>query len=125
VATGSDGISPHYGIGLPHVRSYSTFLYKIGEYVQRRGVVALSHVIRSQTSLPAEIMRWNDRGRVEEGYAADLVVLDLKNIRTPSSITGPHQYSRGVRFLLINGELAIDGGRATGALPGRVLKLKK
>jgi N-acyl-D-amino-acid deacylase len=125
VTTGSDGISPHYGIGLPHVRSYSTFLYKINEYVQRRGVVTLNHVIRSQTSLPAEIMMWDDRGWVREGYAADLVVLDLKNVETPSSISGPHQYSRGVRYLLVNGELAIDGGRFTGALPGRVLKRGK
>ncbi|MBN2408944.1 MAG: amidohydrolase family protein [Candidatus Aminicenantes bacterium] len=124
VATGSDGIAPHYGMGLPHVRSYSTFLYKIGEYVQRRGVVGLNHVVRSQTSLPAEIMRWNDRGRIARGCAADIVVLDLKNIETPSSISRPHQYSRGVRYLFINGELAIDEGRYTGALPGRVLKIE-
>ncbi len=124
VATGSDGISPHFGMGLPHVRSYSTFLYKIKEYVQRRGVVSLGHVIRSQTSLPAEIMRWKDRGRIQEGFAADLVVLDLKNIETPSSISGPHRYSRGVRYLVINGELAIDDGRYTGALPGKVLKIE-
>ncbi len=125
VATGSDGIAPHYGIGLPHVRSYSTFLYKIKEYVQRRGVVSLNHVVRSQTSLPAEIMRWNDRGRIREGCAADLVVLDLENIDVPSSITTPHRYSRGVRYLLVNGELAIDGGRYTGALPGQVLMIQR
>lgn len=124
VATGSDGIAPHYGIGLPHVRSYSTFLYKIGEYARRRGAVSLAHVIRSQTSLPAAIMRWDDRGWIKEGFAADIAILDLDAVRTPSSIINPHQYSRGVRYLLINGTLAIDGGRYTGALPGKVLKLK-
>lgn len=125
VATGSDGISPHYGMGYPHVRSYSTFLYKIGEYAERRGAVSLPHVIRSQTSLPAEIMRWKDRGLVREGYAADLVVLDFKKIRTPSSITGPHQFSQGVLFLLVNGKVVINGGAFTGELAGRVLVPEK
>lgn len=121
VTTGSDGTAPHFGIGLPHIRSYSTFLYKLGEYALKRKTVSLSHAIRSQTSLPAAIMRWDDRGRIREGYAADLVLLDLGSIRTPASISHPHQYSRGVRYLMVNGELVIDGGEFTGRLPGRVL----
>ncbi|MGB9893396.1 MAG: N-acyl-D-amino-acid deacylase family protein, partial [Candidatus Saccharicenans sp.] len=58
VSTGSDGIVAVYGIGLPHVRSYSTFLYKIKEYALKRKVISLAQAIRSQTSLPAEVMNW-------------------------------------------------------------------
>lgn len=125
VGTGSDGTTPFFGIGLPHIRSYSTFLHKIKKYALERKAVSLPHVIRSQTSLPAQIMDWDDRGWIKEGYKADIAVIDIKNIRTPSSISNPHQYSRGVIHLLVNGEPVIEGGRWTGKLPGKILKLKK
>ncbi len=56
---------------------------------------------------------------------ADVAVLDLNNIRTPTSLSNPHQYSKGVKYLLIKGELTIDNGKYNGKLPGQVLKLKK
>jgi len=125
VGTGSDGTAPFYGMGLPHIRSYSTFLHKIKKYAQERKTVSVEHVIRSQTSLPAEIMNWNDRGWIKEGYKADINVLDLKNIETETSISNPHQYCKGVKYLVVNGELVIDNRKFTGKLPGQVLKLKK
>jgi N-acyl-D-amino-acid deacylase len=121
VATGSDGILPVYGVDRPHPRSYSTFLYKIREYALTRKTISLAQAVRSQTSLPAEIMRRPDRGRIAEGAAADIVVLDLKGIAVPSSISAPHQLSRGVRHLLVNGKVVLDGGEFTGALAGKVL----
>ncbi len=121
VATGSDGILPVYGADLPHPRSYSTFLYKIKEYAVKRKAISLVHAVRSQTSLPAGIMNWPDRGRIAEGAAADIVVLDLKGIAVPSSISSPHQLSRGVRYVLVNGKVVLDGGAFTGTLAGRVL----
>jgi len=125
VGTGSDGTSPFYGIGLTHIRSFSTFLHKIKKYALQRKTVSLAHVIRSQTSLPADIMNWDDRGWIKKGYRADITLLDLNNIKTPTSISNPHQYSQGVKYLLINGELVIDNGKYNGKLPGQVLKLKK
>ncbi len=125
VGTGSDGDAYPYGIGLTHIRSYSTFLHKIKKYALKRKSVSVSHVIRSQTSLPAKIMNWDDRGWVKNGYKADIVVLDLNNIKTGTSISNPHVYSKGVKYLLINGEVVLDGGKWTGKLPGKVIKLKK
>jgi N-acyl-D-aspartate/D-glutamate deacylase len=124
VATGSDGTAPFFGIGLTHIRSYSTFLHKIKKYALERKAITVAHAIRSQTSLPAEIMNWNDRGWIKEGYKADVVLLDLGRIKTPTSISNPHQYSSGAPMVIINGVVAVDGGRHTGKLPGRVLTLK-
>lgn len=125
VGTGSDGTAPFYGIGLTHVRSYSAFLHKIKKYALERKAVSVPHVIRSQTSLPAQIMNWDDRGWIKKGYKADIVVFDLENIRTETSISNPHVYSQGVEYLLINGELVLDKGGWTGVLPGKILRLKK
>jgi len=80
-------------------------------------------VIRSQTSLAADIMNWKDRGWIKEGYKADIVAFDLDNIKIKTSISNPHQYSEGVKYLLINGKIVLEDGEYTGALPGKVLKL--
>jgi N-acyl-D-amino-acid deacylase len=125
VGTGSDGEAPFYGIGLTHIRAYSTFLHKIKKYALERKAVSVAHVIRSQTSLPAQIMNWGDRGWIKEGYKADIVVLDLQNLKTLTSISNPHQYCSGVRYLLINGQIVLDKGQWNGKLPGQVLKLKQ
>jgi N-acyl-D-amino-acid deacylase len=125
VGTGSDGATPYYGIGLTHIRSYSTFLHKIKKYALQRKAVTVPHVIRSQTSLPADIMDWEDRGWIKQGYKADIVVFDLKNIKTKTSISNPHQLSEGVEYLFINGELVLDKGKWTGKLPGKVIKPQK
>jgi len=121
VGTGSDGAAPFYGVGNFHIRSYSTFLHKIKKFALEDKTISVAAAIRSQTSLPASIMGWTDRGRVREGAKADLVVLDLGRIRTPATASNPHQYAEGVVHLLINGRFAIDQGAPTGALPGRVL----
>jgi N-acyl-D-aspartate/D-glutamate deacylase len=125
VGTGSDGTAPFFGIGLTHIRSYSTFLHKIKKYALERKTASLSHIIRSQTSLPAQIMNWDDRGWIKEGYKADIVVLDLENIKIRTSISNPHVYSEGVKYLLINGELVLNNGHWTEKLPGEVIKLKE
>ena len=125
VGTGSDGVAPYYGIGPTHIRSYSTFLHKIKKYALQRKSVSVPHVIRSQTSLPAEIMGWQDRGWIKEGYKADIAIFDLKNIETRTSISNPHQYSEGVEYLFINGEMVLDKGSWTHKLPGKVIKPKR
>ncbi len=125
VATGSDGTTPFYGIGLCHIRSYTTFLHKIKKYSLQRKTVPLPHVIRSQTSLAADIMNWDDRGWIKEGYKADIVVFDLNDIQIKSTISNPHQYSEGVKFLWINGEMVLENSKYTGRLPGEVLVLNK
>jgi N-acyl-D-aspartate/D-glutamate deacylase len=125
VATGSDGGAPFFGIGFTHIRSYSTFLHKIKKYALERKTISLEHAIRSQTSLAAKIMNWDDRGWIKAGYKADIVLLDLKKLKTETSISNPHRYSEGVAYLLVNGKVTIDKGKYTGELAGKVLKLKK
>jgi N-acyl-D-amino-acid deacylase len=125
VGTGSDGAAPSFGWGTVHIRSYSTFLHKIKKYSMERKTVSLSHVIRSQTSLPAQIMNWNDRGWIKEGYKADIVAFDPKGIKINTSISNPHRYSEGVKYLLINGKIILSDGEWTGKLQGEVIKLKK
>jgi N-acyl-D-aspartate/D-glutamate deacylase len=123
VATASDGASmvPE-GDTVPHPRSYGTFPRKIGRYALADGVIGLEHALRSASGLPADILHLPQRGYLRGGYFADVVVLDPATFRDRATYDRPHQYSPGVRYLFVNGKLAIDEGKPTGALAGRVLR---
>jgi N-acyl-D-aspartate/D-glutamate deacylase len=61
-------------------------------------------------------------GSLKDAKNADIAIFDLENLETRTSISSPHQYSEGVRYLFINGELVLDKGEWTHKLPGTILK---
>ena len=109
---------------VPHPRSYGTFSRKIGRFAIEEKVISLEQAIRSASGLPADILKLPERGYLKVGYFADLVVFDPKTFRDKATYDQPHQYSTGVRYLFVNGRLAIDEGKATEVLAGRVLRHK-
>jgi putative CocE/NonD family hydrolase len=108
-------------IGLPHPRAYGNFPRVIARYVRERHVLTLPEAIRKMTSWPATRMRLNDRGLIRDGLWADLVVFDFDKIQDRSTYEEPSLYPDGIEWVLVNGEVAIDRGRHTGARPGKVL----
>jgi N-acyl-D-amino-acid deacylase len=125
VMIGSDGegraAEGPYGTGKPHPRNYGTCPRFLGHYVRERAVVALPEAIRKMTSLPATKLGLRDRGRLEPGAAADVVVFDPGTVADAATFTEPHRYPRGMPWVLVNGEPVIADGRHTGRRPGRVL----
>ena len=77
------------------------------------------------TGLPASQLRLSDRGEVRLGAKADIVVFDPDTIQDQATFARPHRLSTGVTWLLVNGELVLEDGEHTGALPGRVLRWRK
>jgi N-acyl-D-aspartate/D-glutamate deacylase len=124
VATASDGWSQVPANSVPHPRSYGCFPRKIGRYAIDEKVISLEHALRSASGLPADILRLPGRGYLKAGYVADVVVLDPRTFRDRATFDKPHQYATGVRYLFVNGKLAIDAGRYTGALAGKALRHK-
>jgi N-acyl-D-amino-acid deacylase len=122
VATSTDA-----GIALPadgpatHARFYGSFPRKIRHYAIERGAISIESAIRSSTSLPAQIMRLQDRGQIRVGMAADLVVFDLNTIRDKATFFEPHQYSEGIDYVFVNGVAVVDAAKLTWALPGKVI----
>ena len=121
--TSSDGDLVPMNEGVPHPRTYGAFPRKIRRYVLDEEVVELPHAIRSMTSLPAEVFGIGDRGRIESGLAADIVVFDLERIRDLATYTEPHQLAEGMVHIFVNGEVAMDGGEFAAPLHGKVLRL--
>jgi N-acyl-D-amino-acid deacylase len=121
-ATCTDGGTVALGQGIPHPRYYGTFARKLRHYTFERGAISLPFAIRSMTSLPAQILGLKDRGLLRENYWADIVLFDPAKVRDRATYTNPHQYAEGIPYVLVNGELVVDGGKITGKLPGKVLK---
>jgi dihydroorotase/N-acyl-D-amino-acid deacylase len=84
--------------------------------------LSLEDAIRKFTSLPAERMRLGDRGVLKAGMWADVVVFDPAQVRDLATFAKPNQLSEGMRWVLVNGVPVIAEGKATGALPGKVLR---
>ncbi|MDE1176442.1 MAG: D-aminoacylase [Edaphobacter sp.] len=105
-----------------HPRKYGTFPRKIREYVDNRHVLTLEQAIRSGTSLPAETLHIKDRGVLKIGYFADVLVFDPKTFTDVSTYQSPRQLAKGVRYLAVNGMLAVDNGALTNQLAGRPLR---
>jgi len=122
VATASDGRAYLPGGDKPHPRSYGTFSRKIGRYALAEGVLPVEAAIRSASALPAEILGLPERGRLSPGFHADVVVFDPKEYRDAATFEEPHQYSRGVSYVFVNGTPAVERGIPTGALAGRALR---
>ncbi len=120
----SSGASPEGILGQehPHPRAYGTFPRILRKYVREEKKLSLEDAIRKFTSLAAQRMRLTDRGVLKQGMWADIVVFDPATIRDLATFENPNQLSQGMSYVLVNGQLVIDQGKMTGALPGRVLR---
>jgi dihydroorotase/N-acyl-D-amino-acid deacylase len=105
----------------PHPRAYGTFPRILRKYVREEKVLTLEDAIRKFTSLPAQRMRFADRGVLKAGMWADVVVFDPETVRDVATFDQPNQLSEGMRFVLVNGVPVIEEGKMTNALPGKVL----
>lgn len=106
----------------PHPRAYGAFARVLGRYVREEGILPLEEAIRKLTSLPAENLRLEGRGRLRDGFFADLVVFDPGEIRDHATPEDPHRYATGVAHVLVNGTPVIAKGEHTGATPGRFVR---
>ena len=126
VSIGSDAGAPApAGVFLrsnPHPRAYGAFARFLGHYVREKNAASLPEAIRRLTLLPAENLRIERRGRLEEGYYADVVIFDPAAIRAPATYEKPHQLATGVVHVFVNGVQVLEHGRHTGARPGRFVR---
>jgi N-acyl-D-amino-acid deacylase len=105
-----------------HPRAYGSFARLLGKYVREEKVLSLEDAVHRLTELPARNLGLADRGLVEHGFYADLVVFDPDGIQDHATFDDPHRYASGVSEVVVNGTLALRGGEPTGELPGRVVR---
>jgi dihydroorotase/N-acyl-D-amino-acid deacylase len=120
----SSGTSPEGILGEehPHPRAYGTFPRILRKYVREEKKLTLEDAIRKFSALPAQRMRFTDRGVLKEGMWADVVIFDPATIRDVATFDNPNQLSQGMSYVLVNGVPVIEDGKMTGALPGKVVR---
>jgi N-acyl-D-amino-acid deacylase len=110
-----------FGDGVPHPRGYGNNVRVLGEYVRQRHVISLEEAVRKMTSLPASHFRFDRRGLIKVGYAADVTIFDPDTVADVATFEKPHAFAVGVPYVLVNGVIVVRRGEHTGALPGQVL----
>lgn len=116
VMTGSDG-------GGGHPRAFGSFVRIVEEYALKRQVLSLSAAIHKSSYLTAQTLQIRDRGLVAEGYYADLILFDPLKLKENASYADGEQLATGMDYVIINGQLAIDGGLMQKGLNGKALRL--
>jgi len=126
VTVGSDAnslaVAGVTGQGKPHPRSYGTHARLLGPYVRDLKLLTLPEAVHKTTGAAAAALGLTDRGVLREGCWADVAVFDPDRIVDRATYDEPHRYAEGVSTVMVNGQVVVDGGDHTGALPGRVLR---
>ena len=115
VTTCSDGSTGH-------PRKYGTFTRKLREYVYNQKLISLPFAVRNSSALTAATFRIPERGLIREGYFADVIVFDEKTVADRATYEQPELLSVGMKFVIVNGKVAVENGAYTGALAGRALR---
>ncbi|GJM26969.1 MAG: aminoacylase [Phycisphaerae bacterium] len=106
----------------PHPRAYGSFARFIGKYARDEGLVRVEDAVRRLTSLPAENLSLKNRGRLAEGFHADVVVFDPETFGDNATFSKPHQYATGMKHVFVNGGHVVKDGKHTAATPGQFVR---
>jgi dihydroorotase/N-acyl-D-amino-acid deacylase len=122
IGTDSVGVNPEGAKDLAHPRSYGTFPKILGEFVREKKALPLEEAVRKMTSATARRLSITDRGVLQAGMFADVVIFDADLVADRSSYEGPHQLPAGIRYVIVNGKVVMKDGAHTGAKPGRAVR---
>jgi N-acyl-D-aspartate/D-glutamate deacylase len=100
-----------------------TFPRVLGRYVREQGIFGLEEAIRKMTSLPAQTFGIKNKGLLKEGFDADLVVFNPATVLDRATFENPNQSPQGIPWVLVNGQVAVEDGKAAGSTSGRVLRM--
>ena len=126
ISFGSDESSPApEGVFMksnPHPRAYGNVARLLGKYIRDEKLISLEEAVRRLTSFPAQNLKIKKRGMLKQGYYADVVVFDPMKIKDLATYENPHQYSKGVVDVFVNGIQVLKDSIHTGQTPGRVVR---
>jgi N-acyl-D-amino-acid deacylase len=105
-----------------HPRKFGSFPRKLREYVYTEKLISLLFAIRNSSSLTAETFRIPERGLIRAGYFADVIVFDETTVADRATYEQPELFAVGMKYVIVNGKVAVDDGIYTGVLAGRALR---
>jgi len=126
VVIGSDGsaVAPYgkLGTGNPHPRYYGSFPRVLGKYCREENIFDWPVAIKKMTSQSANKLGLKNRGKIQKNCYADITIFNPDTVIDRATFSDPHQYPRGIEYVIVNGKPVIIKGEHTGNLPGKVLR---
>ena len=122
IGTDAGGVDPDSTKSVVHPRAYGTYPRILGRYVREQKLFTVEEAVRKMSGAVATRLGLRDRGLLREGMFADVVIFDDKTVIDLATPDKPHQLSRGVEHVFVNGVQVVRDGQHTGATPGRVLR---
>jgi dihydroorotase/N-acyl-D-amino-acid deacylase len=122
IGTDSVGMNPESAKELAHPRSYGTFPKILGEFVREKKIMPLEEAVRKMTSATARRLSIPDRGLLQAGMFADVVIFDAETIGDRATYEKPHQMPSGIKYVIVNGTVVMKDGVHTGAKPGKAVR---
>ncbi|HLN97570.1 MAG TPA: D-aminoacylase [Pyrinomonadaceae bacterium] len=105
-----------------HPRGWGSYPRILGRYVRDEHLLTLEQAIHKMTGMPAKRVGLLDRGLLREGMFADITIFDPNTVIDRATFETPNQHPQGINFVIINGQISVDGGQRTAALSGRILR---
>ena len=105
-----------------HPRGWGSYPRILGKYVREEKILTLEKAVQKMTGMPAARVGLKDRGLLREGMFADIAIFDPTTVIDRATFEVPNQYPEGVAYVIVNGQLSVDGGKRTAALAGRPLR---
>lgn len=123
IGTDAGGLDPEWAkpLGPYHPRAYGSYARILGKYVREEGIISLEEAIRKMSSAVAARLGLRDRGLLQPGGYADVVIFDPQTIGDRATFEDPHQLSVGVREVWVNGTRVLANGIHTGAKAGQIV----
>ena len=106
---------------VPHPRAYGTFPRFLGRLRRGYGSLSLGQTVQRLTDNAARRFGLVDRGRVAEGYFADLAIFDAERVIDNATYDDSRQFPAGIPFVIVNGQVAVDHERCTGVFAGQAV----
>lgn len=125
IMIGSDSVISRSGGS--HPRGAGCFARLLGRYVREQQVLDIDEAIRRMTLLPAMVLEifapaMKNKGRLQAGMDADVVVVDLASVRDTATVAEPRQFSHGIHYVLVNGQIVRDGHRILHRSAGKLIR---
>ena len=111
--------------GNPHPRNFGTFPRVLGVYVRETKHLTLEDAVRKMTSLNAAKIGIHDRGVIRPGFYADITLFNPATVIDRATYEKPFAYNEGIEYVIVNGQVVLDRGKHTDAMPGRALRKGK
>jgi N-acyl-D-amino-acid deacylase len=119
---GSDSAVRGEELHFVHPRGLGNFPRILTRYVRERAVLTLEEALRKMTSLPADTFHLVGRGRIREGFAADLVIFSPERIEDRATYEKPLEAPAGIYHVWVNGVATLREGEMTAGNGGQAVR---